>query len=446
MDVNNTNNKKRLVDKAKIALIVSAAVTLVIVASVIGTINAVKMDHDKTQADTQVTTLSDENTNGNKPQMIDLDGIIITFETEPKDLRALALTSIKMTISDKQSGKPITHVDWSVIIRNNEGKEVYKSNTLHSHVGVQHFNYTFPEAGEYTISVQVASLGPKMMDMDVPAMAQTRVLLSGDPMDGWKTDPNLFFGTRNTEFKVNVGGQGGIKIVNGTEPGTRIAVELATDPKELVAGQPVTLMINVKNADDGSDVTHVEARVNVVGALLPSISTAPPMGSDMMPMLGSLHGHTGQMAFTTIFPISGKYIVRIDLNSLPVSNYMFGQASTRFILGVSDTALQKSVINTSRAEQNQIVILGQDPPFYSPNNIIVKAGTTITVVNKDPIIHTLTATSDDIDVLSPTPNNAFDTGLLRFGEEKQIKLDRPGTYNYFCTLHPFMRGSITVTE
>ncbi len=46
----------------------------------------------------------------------------------------------------------------------------------------------------------------------------------------------------------------------------------------------------------------------------------------MMQMSRSFHGHMGQMAFTTTFPTSGLYILNVNLNSLPVSNYIFGQA------------------------------------------------------------------------------------------------------------------------
>jgi plastocyanin len=46
--------------------------------------------------------------------------------------------------------------------------------------------------------------------------------------------------------------------------------------------------------------------------------------------------------------------------------------------------------------------------------------------------------------MSPTPSGVFDTGPLMMGEEKQVAFDKEGTFNYFCTIHPFMRGSITV--
>jgi plastocyanin len=377
-------------------------------------------------------------------QEIALDGVALTLSA-PEKVHAYTPSTIKMTVSDTESGAPLTHVDWSVIVESPSGEQIYKTNTLHSHVGTMELNYAFLEPGENTISVQVASLGPTMMGMEVPGMAQTRVLLSGDPMMGWQTDPNFFFGTRNTEFKVNVESQGGIKTLAGTEAGTDITVELATNPGKTIAGQPTTLIFNVARADNGEPITHPDGLINIRGSSKPFSSA--PMGNPMMPMSGSLHGHTGQMAITTTFPTSGLYILTVNLNSLPVSNYIFGQASTNFRVYVEDAedAASGGSALATPDQPNHIAILGQDAPFYSPNNITVKAGMTITVVNHDSIPHTLTSTADGTDVQSPTASDTFDTGLLMMNGETQITINEPGTYNYFCSIHPFMRGSITVT-
>jgi len=140
------------------------------------------------------------------------------------------------------------------------------------------------------------------------------------------------------------------------------------------------------------------------------------------------------------------YTISLDVNSLPVSNYIFGKVHTIFRVFVSDGGgAGSSLITTIPTEPNHVAILGQDQPFYSPNNIKVKAGTTITFKNHDAIIHTVTGTDDALNAKSPTANNIFDTGLLKMGEEKQITFDNPGTYNYFCQIHPFMQGTVTVT-
>ncbi len=379
----------------------------------------------------------------NKVQQSELDGVTISFEVNPDVVHASDLATMTMKVSDTESGKPLTHVDWSVIVTSPSGEQTYKSSTLHSHVGTLEMSHAFLEPGENTVSVQVASLGPKMMGMDVPAMAQTRVFESGDPMMGWQTDPNFFFGTRNTEFTVSVASQGAVKEVKGSEQGT-VRLELSTNPERVIAGQLATLILDVKNAGTGEEVTHSEALVRMGQGLFKSFKSAQA-GSPMMPMMGSFHGHTGQMALTTTFPTAGMYILYVDVNSLPVSNFQFGQVSTRFVVFVEQGETADAPVSAEGLEPNHVAIVGQDAPFYSPNNLTVAAGTTVTFVNHDAILHTVTSTQAGADVQSPEPDGAFDTGVLGFGQEAQVTFDNPGTYNYYCTIHPFMRGSVTVT-
>lgn len=70
---------------------------------------------------------------------------------------------------------------------------------------------------------------------------------------------------------------------------------------------------------------------------------------------------------------------------------------------------------------------------YCPSTIMVAAGTEVTWRNGDLAAHSATA------------EGVFDTGLLRQGRAAVVRFDRPGTYPYFCTLHPAMRGTVVVT-
>lgn len=68
--------------------------------------------------------------------------------------------------------------------------------------------------------------------------------------------------------------------------------------------------------------------------------------------------------------------------------------------------------------------------------ITVTPGTTITWTNGDDIPHTVIA--DD----GPKPtwrSHALDTG-----DQFARRFDKPGTYRYFCSLHPKMRGTVIV--
>ncbi len=71
---------------------------------------------------------------------------------------------------------------------------------------------------------------------------------------------------------------------------------------------------------------------------------------------------------------------------------------------------------------------------YSPRNITVAAGSTLTFHNTGLLPHTVTA--DD---------GAFDSGLLMTSGTYRKTFPAEGTYDYYCTIHPEMNGSITVT-
>jgi plastocyanin len=81
-----------------------------------------------------------------------------------------------------------------------------------------------------------------------------------------------------------------------------------------------------------------------------------------------------------------------------------------------------------------------NPEFYVPTETTVKAGETVTWKNDDTAIHTATSGKD------ATPDGKFDTSLVSLGQSsKPIAMpNEPGEYPYFCTLHPWMIGTIMV--
>jgi plastocyanin len=73
--------------------------------------------------------------------------------------------------------------------------------------------------------------------------------------------------------------------------------------------------------------------------------------------------------------------------------------------------------------------------FTTPT-ITVTAGTTITWTNRDDIPHTVTA--------SDGPPPSFRSHPLDTGDHYDMLFAKPGTYQYFCSLHPKMRGTVIV--
>lgn len=75
---------------------------------------------------------------------------------------------------------------------------------------------------------------------------------------------------------------------------------------------------------------------------------------------------------------------------------------------------------------------------YSPANIRVKKGATVTWTNQDSIQH---------DIMPDEESDNFKASeLLSQGESYSFTFNEVGTYTYHCTPHPFMKGSVEVVE
>jgi plastocyanin len=78
--------------------------------------------------------------------------------------------------------------------------------------------------------------------------------------------------------------------------------------------------------------------------------------------------------------------------------------------------------------------------IYRPDPLTVPAGTTVTWIQNDSTVHTVTSGTREAG-----PDGMFDASLDK-GEEFSFTFDEPGTYDYFCTLHsgPGMTGEVIV--
>jgi plastocyanin len=79
---------------------------------------------------------------------------------------------------------------------------------------------------------------------------------------------------------------------------------------------------------------------------------------------------------------------------------------------------------------NQVMIANFS---FQPGTLTVKAGTTVTWVNHDDEPHTVSEN-----------NKTFKSGALDTDGKFSYKFTSPGTYSYFCSIHPRMKGQIIV--
>jgi plastocyanin len=73
---------------------------------------------------------------------------------------------------------------------------------------------------------------------------------------------------------------------------------------------------------------------------------------------------------------------------------------------------------------------------FSIDEIRVPVGTTVVWENLDGYAHTVTSTDD-----APV---AFDSSGMAEGDRFEFTFDEPGTYAYFCQIHPTMRAVVIV--
>jgi plastocyanin len=72
---------------------------------------------------------------------------------------------------------------------------------------------------------------------------------------------------------------------------------------------------------------------------------------------------------------------------------------------------------------------------FEPKELVIAAGTTVTWVNADDMPHTVTSTA------SPA---LFGSKTLDTDDKFSFEFKVPGTYTYFCKLHPYMTGKVVV--
>jgi plastocyanin len=73
-----------------------------------------------------------------------------------------------------------------------------------------------------------------------------------------------------------------------------------------------------------------------------------------------------------------------------------------------------------------------DGTRYDPATLTVKRGTTVAFVNKDPFPHTVTVPGK------------FDSKDIAAGKTWSYKATKAGRFDYICTLHPNMKGTLVV--
>ena len=87
------------------------------------------------------------------------------------------------------------------------------------------------------------------------------------------------------------------------------------------------------------------------------------------------------------------------------------------------------------ASQPGAVAIFIDDFAFTPADITIAPGTTVTWTNHDDMPHTISAVSRP---------GGFASSALNTSETFSYRFDQAGRFSYFCALHPRMQGVVTV--
>jgi plastocyanin len=126
-----------------------------------------------------------------------------------------------------------------------------------------------------------------------------------------------------------------------------------------------------------------------------------------------------------------KISTTIVLTALAVGLISLSMGSTAIF---AQTSTSISIVPGASAPNN--------PKFYDPSPTNVAVGTTVTWTNNDATLHTVySGTPDD----SANSGKLFQSTYMAKGQTFEHKFDTAGTFDYYCTLHPFMIGKMVVS-
>jgi plastocyanin len=157
-------------------------------------------------------------------------------------------------------------------------------------------------------------------------------------------------------------------------------------------------------------------------------------------VVGAVYAITTFESNFSVPPPSSKIKPQVDLKSLAT----FERPTAAPIPSESSSGAQET--EKPSADVTLTILEGsatQGNPDYEPKPLSIKQGESILVDNVDAMPHTVTNGEGASD---STSGKIFDTSIINGGESAVLETTdvEPGSYDYYCTVHPYMTGTLTV--
>ncbi len=120
----------------------------------------------------------------------------------------------------------------------------------------------------------------------------------------------------------------------------------------------------------------------------------------------------------------------VSIIGLFLSNYNFEETNTEIEEIIKADVVMPTKVSRPGCDVEDIC--------YIPSTIVVEKGKSVTWINEDSSFHSVTSG------FYGEPTGLFDSGYLDPYQSYTLSFDEFGTYDYFCTLHPWMKAQVIV--
>jgi len=143
----------------------------------------------------------------------------------------------------------------------------------------------------------------------------------------------------------------------------------------------------------------------------------------------------GEIFDSSIIDVGGVFT--LDTNNLEIGEH-------EYVYSLHPYMVATLIIEEPKEPIKVVIPQGAGVPeegqiFYDPEIIDISVGTTVAWENIDSTVHTVTSGTADAGA-----DGMFDSEMMSTGDVYEFTFTDAGTYNYYCTFHPWMVGTVNV--
>jgi len=127
--------------------------------------------------------------------------------------------------------------------------------------------------------------------------------------------------------------------------------------------------------------------------------------------------------------------ISVSIIGLSLSNYNFEETNFEETNAEIEEIIKADVVMPTKVSRPGCDV---EDICYIPSTIVVEKGKSVTWINGDSSFHSVTSG------FYGEPTGLFDSGYLDPYQFYTLSFDEFGTYDYFCTLHPWMKAQVIV--